>query len=113
MYQGVAKAVPEARDLGLIPRGGGYSCNQNYNNKALMWILHREQTDGCTMMHARNGREFRIPEFPATVSTVIARKPRRSTNFWDVFGTAVNVNPMRDHKTMDEDTLAERYERTV
>ena len=32
--------------FGLIPRGGGYSCNQNYSEKALMWILHMEQPSG-------------------------------------------------------------------
>ena len=53
---------PEA--VGLIPEGGGYSCNQNYSEKSFMWILHMEQTDGCTIMHARNGREFSLPELP-------------------------------------------------
>ena len=53
--------------VGLIPRGGGYSGNQNYSAKALMWILHMEQTDGCTIMHARNGREFRLPELPCEI----------------------------------------------
>ena len=78
--------------VGLIPRGGGYSGNRNYSAKALMWILHMEQTDGCTIMHARNGREFRLPECPATVSTVIARKPGQFTNFSVVSGTAASVN---------------------
>ena len=46
--------------VGLIPKGG-YSCNQNHSKKALMWILHMEQTDECTIMHARNSREFTLP----------------------------------------------------
>ena len=50
--------------VGLIPTGG-YSCNQNYSKKALMWILHMEQTDGCTITHAGNGREFKLPELPS------------------------------------------------
>jgi len=40
---------------GLIP-SGVYSCNQNYSKKALMWILHMEEMDGCRIMHARNRR---------------------------------------------------------
>jgi len=64
MYESVAHEVPEVRDLGLIPKGGGYSGNRNYSVKALMGILHMEQTDGCTIMHARHGREFRLPELP-------------------------------------------------
>ena len=49
--------------IGLIP-DGGYSCNQNYSKKALMWLLHIEEMDGCKIMHARNGREYRLPELP-------------------------------------------------
>ena len=49
--------------VGLIP-SGGYSCNRKYSKKALMWLLHMEQADNCTIRHARNGREFRLPELP-------------------------------------------------
>jgi len=49
--------------IGLIP-DGGYSCNNNYSKKALMWLLHMEQADGCRILHARNGREHRPPELP-------------------------------------------------
>ena len=48
--------------IGLIP-AGGYRGNDNCSNKAIMWLVYREQTDGCTMRHARNGREYRHPEF--------------------------------------------------
>jgi len=47
----------------LIPPGG-YTGNVNYSNKAIMWLVYREQTDGCTILHARNGREYRPPEIP-------------------------------------------------
>ena len=77
-----------------------------------MWILHMEQTDGCIIMHARNGREFRLPELPATVSTVIAQKPKRSTNFGDVLD-GCKFRPLRDFETLGGDTFAERYERTM
>jgi hypothetical protein len=29
-----------------------------------MWLLYKERTEGCKIIHARNGREFRIPELP-------------------------------------------------
>jgi len=45
----------------LIP-AGWYSCNQNYSKKALMWLLHMQEVDGCKIMHARNGREYRLRE---------------------------------------------------
>ena len=43
--------------IGPIPTGGN-SCNVNHNKKALMWLVHRERTDGCRNSHGRNGREF-------------------------------------------------------
>jgi len=47
--------------IGLLTPGG-YSANNRYSKKALMWLLHMEQTDDCQIQHARNGREFRPPE---------------------------------------------------
>ena len=49
--------------IGLIPTGG-YTCNNQYSKKAIMWLLHMEQTDGVATKHARNGREYRLPELP-------------------------------------------------
>jgi len=47
----------KADTIGLIPPGG-YSANRRYSKKALIWLLHMERTDGCHILHARNGREF-------------------------------------------------------
>jgi hypothetical protein len=47
--------------IGLI-QSGGYTANNRYSKKALMWLLQKEQTDGFHMQHARNGREYRPPE---------------------------------------------------
>ena len=41
---------------GLIPTGG-YTCNNRYSKKALMWFLHMEETDGVQIKHCRNGQE--------------------------------------------------------
>jgi hypothetical protein len=49
--------------IGLIPTGG-YTCNNKYSKKAIMWLLNMEQTDGVVIKHARNGREYRLPELP-------------------------------------------------
>ena len=54
--------------IGFIPPGG-YTGNVNHSNKAIMWLLYREQTDGCTIRHARNGRGYRPPELPNLVLT--------------------------------------------
>ena len=49
--------------IGLTP-SGGYSGNVNYRIKGMMWLVYRERSDGCKILHARNGREFRPPELP-------------------------------------------------
>ena len=38
--------------IGLIPTGG-YTCNKNYSKKAMMWLLHMEETDGVKIMNDR------------------------------------------------------------
>ena len=78
--------------VGLIPKDGGYSCYRNYSKKALMWILHMEQTDGCTIMQARNGREFRLHELPRYSVDGYCAETRRVYKLLGLFGTAVNVN---------------------
>ena len=42
--------------IGLI-LSGGYTGNVNHSNKAIMWLVYREQIDGCTIRHARSGRD--------------------------------------------------------
>ena len=49
------KHILKKDTIGLIPTGG-YSGNVNYNQKALMWLVYREQLDGCRIMHGRNVR---------------------------------------------------------
>jgi hypothetical protein len=53
-----------------------------------MWLLHKEQMDGCHIQHARNGREYRTPELAHY--SVQTHEP--SINFWDAIITDVNVN---------------------
>jgi len=42
--------------IGLILTGG-YTCNNNYSRKDLMWLLHKEQADGMNLMRARNDHD--------------------------------------------------------
>jgi hypothetical protein len=46
--------------IGLIPPRG-YSENNRYSKKALLWLLRMEQTDGSQIRHASNGREYKPP----------------------------------------------------
>ena len=49
--------------IGLI-YAGGYTYNNKYSKKAILWQLHMEQTNGVVINYARNGREFGLPELP-------------------------------------------------
>jgi len=65
--------------IGLIP-SSGYSCKRNYSKKALMWILHMEEEDSCNILHARNGREYRLPELPHFIVDGYCAETRKSMN---------------------------------
>jgi len=98
--------------VGLIP-AGGYSANNKYRKKALMWLLRMEQTDGCQIHHARNGREYRPPELPRYSVDGYCRETRTVYEFLRCYYHGCKCQPFRDVKTMGGETLAERYEQTM
>jgi hypothetical protein len=57
------KSFLKPNTIGLIP-ARGYTCKNKYSKKAMMWLLHMEQTDGVKIMHGRNGREYSLPKLP-------------------------------------------------
>jgi hypothetical protein len=98
--------------IGLIPTGG-YSCNKNYSKKALMWLLHMQQVDNCHIMHARNGREYRLPELPNFNVDGYCEETRTVYEFLNCYFHGHTCQPFRDVPTMGKKTLTQRYERTV
>jgi len=72
--------------IGLIPTGG-YKCNKNYSKKAMMWLLHMEETDGVNIMH---GRE--CTNYPSLVLTVTVPRLEKYTSSLDVIFTVTRVN---------------------
>jgi len=50
--------------IGIIPTGR-YTGNVNYSNKAIMWLVYREQTDGCTIMQLETEASIDLSNFPA------------------------------------------------
>jgi len=95
--------------IGLIP-SGGYSGNVNYSKKAMMWLLYRERTDGCKILHARNVREFRPPELPNLSVDGFCPETKTVYEFLGCFYHGDTCQPFRDVTTLRGDTLAERYE---
>jgi len=98
--------------VGFIP-AGGYSANNRYSKKALIWLLHMEQTDGWQIHHARNWREYRPPELPHYSVDGYCRQTRRIYKFLGCYYHGCTCQPFRDVKTMGGETLAERYEQTM
>ena len=78
-----------------------------------MWLLHMEQVDGCRIMHARNGREYRLPEL--SFFSVDGYCPETRT-VYEVFGChfhGCKCMSFRDLLTLRGDTLTGRYEQTM
>ena len=96
--------------IGLIP-SRGYSCNQNYSN-ALMWLLHTEQIDGRRISHARNGREYRLPELPIFSVDGYCPETRTVNEFLGAISTVVKVGPLGIYPHWAV-TLCQRYEHTM
>jgi len=73
-----------------------------------------EEEDNCKILHARNGREYRLPELPHfSVHGYCAETHTVYEFVGCFFHGCVKCQPFRDLKTLGEDTLAERYERTT
>ena len=91
--------------IGLIPTGG-HTCNNMYNNKTLMCLLHMEQLDGLQIMHCRKGCEYRLSELPRF--SVDGYCPENNTvyNFFGCFWYGHTCQPFQYVATLSGDTLA-------
>ena len=107
------KRFMKPETISLIP-SGGYIFNRNYSKKALMWILHMEEEDNFKIIHARNRCVVRLPELPQFSVDGYCAETRTFYEFMGcLFHGCVKCQPFRDLKTLGDDTLAERYERTM
>ena len=78
-----------------------------------MWLIHIEQTEGCRIKHARNGREYRLPELPNYSVDGYCEETRTVYEFYGCFYHGHTCQPFRDVSTMSGETLADRYEGTM
>jgi len=78
-----------------------------------MWLLHMEQTEGCQIKHARNGRKYRSPELPHYSVDGYCAETRTVYEFLGYYYHGCTCQPFRDVKTIGGETLAERYEQTL
>jgi hypothetical protein len=98
--------------INLIP-ARGYTANNIYSKKALMWLLHMEQTDSCHIQHARKGREYRPLELPHYSVDGYCAETRTVYEFLGCYYHGCTCQPFRDVKKLGGDTLSERYEQTL
>jgi len=78
-----------------------------------MWLLHMEQTDGCQIMHGRNGREYRLTELPKFSVDWCCPETKVVYEFSISYYHVHMCQQFRDFKTMSGTTLAERYDSTM
>ena len=95
--------------IGLISPGG-YTGKVNYSNKAIIWL---EQTDGCTIRLARNGREYKPHQLPRLSVDGFCAETRTVYEFLGCLYHGHTCLPFRDVTTLGGDTLAQRYEQTM
>jgi len=62
MQKGLAQTVFEARHKRTLTDRRVH-LYLHAQQKALMWLLHAELTDGEHIVHCRNGREYRLPDY--------------------------------------------------
>jgi hypothetical protein len=98
--------------IGLFPTYG-YTGNVNYSKNAMMWLVYREQTDGCHIAHGRNGHEYSLPELHHLIVDGFCAKTKTVYEFNWCYWHGHTCQPFRDVATVVGDTLADRYERTV
>jgi G:T-mismatch repair DNA endonuclease (very short patch repair protein) len=98
--------------IGIIPTCG-YTGGVKYSTKAIMWLLYKEKEDGIKIIHARNGREYRLPELPHLSVDGFCPEKRKVLELLGCFWHGHTCLPFRDVPTMCGDTLSQRYEQTL
>jgi G:T-mismatch repair DNA endonuclease (very short patch repair protein) len=72
-----------------------------------------QQVDGCHIIHDRNGREHRLSELPHFSVDGYCAETRTVYEFLGCFFHGDTCQPYRNIPTVNEETLAQRYERTM
>jgi len=98
--------------IGLLPTGG-YTCNNKYSKKTMMWFLHMEQNDGVKIRYGRNGREYKVPELPHFSVDGYCPETKTIYEFNGCVHHGHTCRSFRDVTTTSGETLAERYERPM
>ena len=79
----------------------------------MMWLVYREQQDGCRIMHGRNVREFRLPKLPRLSVDCFCRETNAVYKLCGCYWHGHICLPYRYVRTGAGDTIAQRYERNM
>ena len=78
-----------------------------------MWLVKREQTDGCTIRHARNRHEYRPPELTRLSVDGFCAEMKTIDEFFGCLYYGHTCIPFHDVNTLGCDTLAQKYEQSM
>jgi G:T-mismatch repair DNA endonuclease (very short patch repair protein) len=71
-----------------------------------MWLLYGEKVDGIKILHARNDREYRLPELPHLSVDGFCPEQRKVMEFLGCFWHGHTCLPFRDVPSMCGNTLS-------
>jgi G:T-mismatch repair DNA endonuclease (very short patch repair protein) len=71
-----------------------------------MWLIYKEQTDNCKILHGRNGREYRLPELPRLSVDGYCPESKNVYEFYGCYYHGHTCMPYRGTATLgrDDDT---------
>ena len=99
--------------IGIIPRCG-YTDGRMQSKKALMWLVHEQNTQGLRIRHGRNGKEYRLAELRNYSVDGFCEETKTVYEFMGCFWHGHTCLSFRDVPIYDsEETLADRYEKTM
>jgi G:T-mismatch repair DNA endonuclease (very short patch repair protein) len=78
-----------------------------------MWLLHLQQTDGVVIKHARNGREYKLPELPHFSVDGYCAETNTIYEYFGCHWHGHHCQRFCDIPTTNGDTLAARYEHSM
>ena len=99
--------------IGIIPRGG-YTDGRIQSKQAMMWLAYLQMTEGITIRHGHNGKEYRLPELPNYSVDGYCEKEKTVYEFLGCFWHGHTCLSFRDRPLGTEcETLVDRYEKTM
>jgi G:T-mismatch repair DNA endonuclease (very short patch repair protein) len=73
-----------------------------------MWLMYKEQRDGCKILHGRNGREYRLPELPHLSVDGFCPEMKKVYEFLGCYFHGHTCQSFRDATSKVDDTLSAR-----